>query len=222
MARAKPAREDVIREARKLLNSRSGKRFLLCKLPDSDLFNLYQRLRAGQTLIDCGRWLLKKQVLPIANLDSARHLVAKFKARISPLLLPPPVTTTASDDLPVRDFTKLTDLERITELIEKYSAVLNDELSQAQGGGMLSPNASKHANALSSLLKQKSELQARQEKRDETALSEHEKEIFRSTISALPDQGETLCDMAHNFLKACEEACISMPAGKVAAAVNKC
>jgi hypothetical protein len=218
MAIRKSSREDVVKQLRKLITSTSGKRFALAKIPNDALFGLYQRLRAGHTLNGCADWLMKKSLLKGSH-DSCRKMVSKFKSRISPLLIPAPRPEPEAPELPpLKAFKDCNDLEKITQLIDLYTATLNDELTAAQQGAPLNPAASKHAAAISQLLKQKESLQAQEAKRDTTGLTDAEQASFRRTVAGLPDQGTLLCDMARAFISACEGQCVEMPA----ASVDKC
>ncbi len=219
MAIRKSSREDVVKQLRKLITSTSGKRFALSKMPNDALFGLYQRLRAGHSLNEAARWLRQKGILKGSSEDSLRKMVSKLKSRIAPLLIPPPRPEPEAPELPpLKAFRDCNDLEKITQLIDLYTATLNDELTAAQQGAPLNPAASKHAAAISQLFKQKESLQAQEAKRDTTGLTDAEQARFRHTINSLPEQGALLCDMARAFIEMCEGQCVVMPA----ATVDKC
>jgi hypothetical protein len=212
MAVRKTNREDVIKQLRKLIASTSGKRFLLAKLPDNEMFGLYQHIRSGTSLNDCATWLMKRSLLKGSH-DSCRKMVSKFRARIAPLLIPPPRPEPEAPELvPLKAFRDCGDLEQVSRLVDRYAQAIDAELTAVEQGAPLNPTLAKHSSGLAALLKQKERLQAVEAtKVDESkSLTDHEKAVFQRTVGKLQDGGEQFCAMAKAFISACEDECVEL------------
>jgi hypothetical protein len=197
--------ENVIAEIRKLIRTKSGKQSTLTGAPNDILWSLYQAIRQGSSLMECAELLQSKGFLKHSSLDSARKSVAKFKARISPLLTAPPKRA----DLPsARKTIATNDLERISRLTELYADVLESELEAAQAGTPLNPNLSKHASGLSQLLRAKMLLERAPKKKEPEGLAPAESDKFKGLFGKM--QKGAMLDLTRRFINEVESACIEL------------
>lgn len=155
-------KDDLLKEIRDRITIKGKVPSFLESLNDADLWGAFTLLRQGANLSEVSRFLIDRGAYT-GNVAACRPLVDRLKKKLLPLLVgngKPKAPAPVPEPIPEG----LTELERIDQMAARYQAVINRELIEAESGGALSQTLSRHVQALTALLKQKSKLQLEAEK----------------------------------------------------------
>ena len=182
------------------------------QLTDQQLWELFLRLRNGESAKSIARYVQTWGMLPESTTHSLSQGVLKFKKRISHLLLTPPLQDA---DLSADDTEPLDTLEEIERITRLQADRINKMMAEERETGVRYSNLSKELQSLSALTKsliKAKDFSMRHEGMDpiETKRRERmERRIdrrFKNLMSGMSEDGKSaMVEAADRFLQLCEE-----------------
>lgn len=158
-------KEQIIKAMRGAIPSRGSNELL--NLTADQLWQLFLKLRAGESTASIARWL-HSSLNSGRPIDSWNTSLKRFKKRIAHILgalpLAAPVHSftagrTMLPRVPAYDSAPTNDLERLEVQIRDYHELINKLTREANETGIVSKDLSKHQQAMASLVKAKLKLE---------------------------------------------------------------
>jgi hypothetical protein len=216
-------REYVIEQLRKCSYVKGKQATWVSQLSDDEIYELFLRLRRGQSAKAIARHFQKVQgINPESTVHSISQGILKFRRRIAHLLLSPPLDSTSPTDLKVLEEAALLEgpegVERIAQL---QLARIERMMTEEEETGIKHTSLSRELQALSTLMKcqlQLKEWDIKYEAADpvKRRALERTKKRLAARFTGLIDStggGDRLLKATQRFLELAEEQALTIEVG---------
>jgi hypothetical protein len=207
----------IIKQLRERSSVKNKERTWLSRLSDERLYEVFLKLRAGESSRSIARHAQQMwRVNPASSIHSLSQGVTKFRRRISQLINPPHVGNDPIGSNPYLELNEETTLERMERMSQDIEARINRMMKEEQETGIKFPHLNRDIQALASL--RKSIIKQRDwqlihgdsvQAQNELNMEKNIKRKFDGLLEYLGDDSQKrLICMMHNFLEMAEKIAI--------------
>ena len=212
-------KEDLVNQLKKASCVRGKQRTWVSDLSEEKLYEVYSRLRSGESSRSIARHAQEVWgVNPASSIHSISQGVTKFSRRISQLINPPQVGNDPIGSNPYLELNEETTLERMERMSQDIEARINRMMKEEQETGIKFPHLNRDVQALASL--RKSIIKQRDweilhgdsiEAQKNKVIEDRIKRKFDGLLEYLGDDGQKrLICMMNNFLEMVDKIAVPM------------